>query len=265
MQKLRHKRSGNLFLRDALLKARGHKVSPCRTLYFSRFAACVLSALLITHTAIAEPQQSHDAIQKTVEAFLKKQLEGHDSGDFEIHVSRLDPRLSLVSCETPLAASMAPGAKLSGKTTVAVQCNSPKPWKVFVPANLVVYENVLAAARTIVRGEMLNADDLTLVKKQMRSTTQGYFRSVEQAVGFVAKRSIAGGRVLTAQMVQAPRLVQRGQEVILLATTPLLEVRMKGKALADGGKGDVIQVRNVSTNRVVEGVVSGVGVVKVNM
>jgi len=66
-------------------------------------------------------------------------------------------------------------------------------------------------------------------------------------------------------MVQAPRLIKAGQEVILLATTPQLEVRMKGKALSDGSRGDIIQVRNVRSKRVIEGVVTDIGTVRVNM
>jgi flagella basal body P-ring formation protein FlgA len=106
---------------------------------------------------------------------------------------------------------------------------------------------------------------LVLVSKEIGPASQSYFRNSQQAIGFVAKRSIPAGRILTAHMVQAPRLVQAGQQVILLATTPQLEVRMKGKALSDGSEGDVIQVRNLRSRRVVEGVVTHAGVVRVNM
>jgi flagella basal body P-ring formation protein FlgA len=234
-----------------------------------RFALCMrwifAVFLLCSLNAVAAEYQSRDDIKDTVEKFLRQQLEPSNHGEFEIHVSTLDQRLKLSTCDTALKTTMAPGAKMFGKTTVTVQCGAPKPWKIYVPANLVLYENVLAAARTIVRGEVLGAGDFTVVHRQVNSSHQGYFRKAEQAIGFVAKRSIPAGRVLTAQMVQAPRLVQRGQAVIILAITPQLEVRMKGKALSDGAKGDVVQVRNVSSQRVVEGIVRGAGVVEVNM
>lgn len=232
--------------------------------FLSKAALTLCLFLIFSSCSLAADYQSHNDIKKAVESFLYQRLK-QKGGEFEIQVSRLDRRLKLSPCAKALQTTMAPGAKLFGKTTVTVQCNTPKPWRIFVPATLVLYENVLATARTIVRGQVLGADDLTIVTQKVISTSRGFFRDREQALGFVAKRSIPAGKVLTAQMLQAPRLVQRGQEVILLATTPILEVRMKGKALADGAKGDVIQVRNVSSNRVVEGVVSGIGVVKVNM
>jgi flagella basal body P-ring formation protein FlgA len=164
-----------------------------------------------------------------------------------------------------LDAFLPPGARLNGKTTVGVRCSGSQPWKIFVPSTLVLYENVLTVSRTIVRGETLGLADLTVVSKEVSAANQAYIHDLQQAVGLIAKRSIPAGKILTAHMVQAPRMVRAGQEVILLATTPQLEVRMKGKALADGSKGDIIRVRNLRSKRVVEGVVTHTGVVRVSM
>jgi flagella basal body P-ring formation protein FlgA len=40
---------------------------------------------------------------------------------------------------------------------------------------------------------------------------------------------------------------------------------MSGKALADGAKGDLIKVRNDSSHRIVEGIVTQTGIVVVKM
>ena len=227
--------------------------------------ALVLVFGLCSANASAEAFHAHKDIENTAAKFINEHLEGTQADKFNIRINALDRRLKLSQCDTPLEAFLPPGARIYGKTTVGVRCTDAKPWKIFVPVTVAVYEKVLAATRTIVRGEVLGAADLTLVSKQVGPASQSHFRNAEQAIGFIAKRSIPAGKVLTAHMVQAPRLVQAGQEVILLATTPQLEVRMKGKALADGSRGDVIRVRNVRSKRVVEGVVTHAGVVRVNM
>jgi flagella basal body P-ring formation protein FlgA len=246
-------------------KYRASAASLWLILRYTAAAFVVSTMMMISGNVHANDYQSHNDIAKAAETYLQQQLEQSNAANFEIHISSMDQLLKLNLCDTPLEATLAPGAKLFGKTTVEVRCTGTKPWKIFVPANLTLYENVLAAARTIVRGEVLGADDLTVVTQKVSSSSQTYFRNAEQAIGFVAKRSIQAGKIITAYMLQAPRLVKRGQEVILMATTPLMEVRMKGQALSDGAKGDVIQVRNVSSKRVVEGVVTGTGVVRVNM
>ncbi len=242
----------------------------CRKIHFLNAELCkrfavFLVFVLFSVNSLAEQFHAHEDIENTAEKFVNEHLERTHADKFNVRINALDQRLRLSQCDTPLEAFLPPGARLYGKTTVGVRCTDAKPWKIFVPATVALYEKVLATSRTIVKGEVLRPDDLTLVSKQVGPASQSHFRSVEQAIGFIAKRSIPTGKILTAHMVQAPRLVQAGQEVILLATTPQLEVRMKGKALSDGSRGDVIRVRNVRSKRVVEGVVTHTGVVRVNM
>jgi flagella basal body P-ring formation protein FlgA len=230
-----------------------------------KWFAALLVFILFSTSALAEQFHAHEDIQKTAERFVNEHLKRIHTDKFDVRINTLDQRLKLSQCETPLEAFLPPGARLYGKTTVGVRCTDEKPWKIFVPATLALYEKVLATSRTIVRGEVLGPDDVKLVSKQVGPASQSHFRSAKQAIGFIAKRSIPAGKILTAHMVQAPRLVQAGQEVILLATTPQLEVRMKGKALSDGSEGDLIRVRNFRSKRVVEGIVTHTGVVRVNM
>lgn len=234
-------------------------IALCKALVF-------LFLFLVTLTPVsAEEFHALQDIQATAKAYLTSQLEQTHPGKFKVRIGSLDSRLKLSQCDTPLEAFAPPGARLFGKTTVGVRCTGSQPWKIFVPSTLVLYEDVLAVSRTIVRGEALGSADLTVVRKEISGASQAYILNRQQAVGMIAKRSIPAGRVLTAHMVRAPRLVRAGQQVILLATTPQLEVRMKGKALADGSRGDVVKVRNLRSKRVVEGVVTHAGVVKVSM
>jgi len=65
-------------------------------------------------------------------------------------------------------------------------------------------------------------------------------------------------------MLKAQRLIERGQRVTVLAGGNGLEVRMPAEALSHGAKGERIRVRNLSSHRIIEGVVAGAGLVRVN-
>ena len=84
-------------------------------------------------------------------------------------------------------------------------------------------------------------------------------------VGKILQRPLAAGKPFDARFLKPRLLVKRGQEVVLLANTSSLSVRMSGKALADGAKGDLIKVRNTSSQRIVEGIVLENGIVVVKM
>jgi flagella basal body P-ring formation protein FlgA len=79
------------------------------------------------------------------------------------------------------------------------------------------------------------------------------------------RRAIHAGEVLSPGLLSSPRLIHRGQELILFASSGAMTVTMKGEALEDGAEGDVIRVRNLSSNRVVEGRVIGADKVQVSL
>jgi flagella basal body P-ring formation protein FlgA len=66
-------------------------------------------------------------------------------------------------------------------------------------------------------------------------------------------------------MLQAPKLVKRGQRVTVIAESGALSIRSAGKALSDGKSGDTIPVRAEGSHRVVDGVVVSQGVIKVTL
>jgi flagella basal body P-ring formation protein FlgA len=58
-------------------------------------------------------------------------------------------------------------------------------------------------------------------------------------------------------------IVRRGQEVTLLSAADTVEVRASGRAMSDGAAGSRIQVQNLGSQRVVEGVVESADLVRV--
>ena len=208
-------------------------------------ATLVLLLWFISSNGFAAEFESPQSIRTTVDGFVTQRLQHSKRQDFDVRVDRLDSRLRLARCGSALEPFLPTATRLMGKVTVGVRCPAGKTWTVYVPVQIDVYENVLTAARPLLHGQRITASDVM--------------------VGMVAKRSIPAGKAFSLQLVEAPRLVQRGEDVTLVAETDFLTVRMKGKALADGAKGDVIKVKNSTSNRVVEGIVTRPGVVKVKM
>lgn len=232
---------------------------------FISLVTLVLYTFTVPSLVQAKQYQPHNDIKHAVKSFIETQLGDFESSQYDVIISRLDPRLKLSQCETALRAFVSPGTLLQGKTTIGVRCEGAKPWKVYVPTQINAYETVLAASRPIIKGQTIGSDDLVKVRKKVAVHEKGFFHNPKDAIGMVAKRSIPAGKILTFHYVQPPRLVQRGQDVILLATTPNFQVRMKGRALTDGAKGDVIHVRNSKSKRIVQGRVTRNGVVQVGL
>lgn len=225
-------------------------------------AALLMVCAALPAAADDTAAQSLDSIRAVAQQHALATTDGL-GGRIEVTVGSLDSRLRLAACDLPLATYDSPNGLNGGRGVVGVRCDGSKPWKLYVPVQIAVMDSVVVSRRPLVRGQTVAADDLMLSDVDTSSLHKAYFTRIEDVVGLRSKRSIGSGTTLHAGLLQRARLVKRGSQVQLLAVTDGLQVRMRGKALADGGRGDRVQVKNLSSGRVVTGTVTGSGVIQV--
>ncbi len=215
---------------------------------------CILMCVDIS-VAVAETYQSHSSIYQAAKTFIRGHVASQRNQAMEITTGKLDSRLKLKKCSQPLHAFLPKGSSEIGKTTIGVKCTGVKPWSLHVPITISIYKNVLAAARTLQKGDVLTKADIKLVNQDISSLSYGYFESIKIATGMKIKRRALAGTVLTPAMLKKPQIITRGQKIAILAKSGRMEVRMIGKALSNGALGDRIKVMNMKSRQKVEGVV----------
>ncbi len=226
---------------------------------------CLLFVSGISSSLLAANTQSHDVIKQTVHDYLQDNT-SQLSIQPKIKVGQLDSRLRLHACSKPLLAFTPDGSKLKGRTTVGVRCQGDKPWSIYIPATIAIYEEIVVATTPLMRGHIVSTTDIKLEKREVgKISGQHFIYDLNLAVGKVLKRPISAGKVIQASYLEMPRLVRRGQMVTILAITNGLVVRMSGKSMMDGAKGDLIQVRNPKSKRIINGTVTASGEVRVNL
>lgn len=201
-------------------------------------------------------------LEFTVEDYLATtQIEGRP----EVEVNTLDPRLSMPGCDQTLTASLQSPATPIGRVVVKVRCEGTTPWTVFVPAQVHLFRQVVTATRPMKRDEVIGERDVALRERDVGPLGQGYLTALEQAVGQKLVRPAVMDQVVAPMQVQQPEVVRKGDQVVISAGVGAIAVRMPGEALADGGQGEQIRVRNLRSNRVVKARITGPGQVEVSM
>jgi flagella basal body P-ring formation protein FlgA len=84
-------------------------------------------------------------------------------------------------------------------------------------------------------------------------------------IGMELKYPLTTGSAFSLDSLTRPLLVQRGDLVQLVAESKNLRIRQQGEALQDGALGKVINVRNNSSEMIVQAEVIGSGKVKVQL
>lgn len=222
----------------------------------------ICSSLAVpTFAGTVKQTQPHDQIRQSVRQFVLEELSSED--DVDVKVKRLDRRLKLPLCENDLDTFWPPGARRSGNVSVGITCEGVKPWKIYVQASILVLRNVAILDRPAVKGEILDKTMVRFEKRDVSRLGSTYLSDVDQLVGYRFRRSSTAGKVLQPKMLEVPLLVERGSRVTIIAETNALTVRMKGEAMADGSLGKIIRVKNLSSNRVIQGEIIAKGTVKI--
>lgn len=121
--------------------------------------------------------------------------------------------------------------------------------------------DVPVLARAIARGELLDATDFSAEPRPMVQARGAI--AVRDAQGKEALRNLPAGTVVKATDIAPPRLVRRGEPVMIAVRQGALVITTQGKALSSGGAGDLVRVVALSTSRTLDAIVEKSGTVRV--
>lgn len=225
----------------------------------SKLSLCLL---LITSQVGAVATQSLPAIQDAVVNYVQSSLEA--GGEYQLTQSQLDPRLQLAACEQPLDVFVQSGAIKPGRNTVGVRCNGVNGWTVYNTVLVKSFVRVLVYTQSLNRNDKINPEALAIETRDVSLLQPGYITDPGSLIDKLATRPIPAGSVIYSAYVAEPRLVKRGERVNIQSGAPGLIITSAGVAMMDGAKGQKISVKNISSNRVVQGTVMNPGLVAVN-
>lgn len=249
-----------------------------RTSSFRQQSAKRLGALLVllalpaagysgaATAAVTSPDELIGATEAFLEQAVSDYLQRSEiQGRHEVQVNRLDPRLRMPLCDSPLSVSLESPAQPLGRVTTRVRCDGSAPWTVFVPAEVRLFREVVVLSRPLKRMSLVGSADLGMVERDVAQLRQGYLTDPAQAIGKKLTRPLPSAQVLAPNHLQVAEAIRRGDQVVISASSGTVNVRMPGEALGDGAPGQQINVRNLRSQRVVRARVVGPGQVQVAM
>jgi flagella basal body P-ring formation protein FlgA len=234
-------------------------------------ARCCLAALLAAalpaiaslpaSAQIADPQDPAplEALAKSQAALQFPKLTERQ----RFLVGPIEGHLQFEKCTKPIRPVVASPQHMKDRVMIELRCPDPKPWHLYVQVRIVGTSPVAVATHAIVQGTVIKASDLKVEEHDLSELPLGFLDDPAVAVGLTAGRPIAGGAYLTNQQLVAPKAVQRGQSVTLLADAGGISVRMAGRALSDGLINQRVRVQNLSSGKIVEGIARSQEVVEI--
>lgn len=202
------------------------------------------------------PIQDLNAVIATAEAAVAQRGSG-----VRAKAEPLDPRLRLSACARGLTATL-PAVLKGPRLAVRVSCDSGTPWSVWVPVRVETDSAVVVARRALSPGTLLGSEDVTVVRRRIPGFIDCCATDAAHVLGQRVRRPIAAEAPIALEHIEAPPVVRRGEQVIVIAGAPGFEVRSAGTALADAREGDAVRIRHATSLRVIHARADSRGVVR---
>lgn len=202
----------------------------------------------------AQMLQDIPSLREEVRQYL---VDEYGNGEVvEIDVAKLDSRLRLRRCDDNLTLETSSASADASNVTVQVACEAPASWSFYLSAKIKRQRQMVTAKQSFRKGHILSYEDLTVVTKMTNALPSGFASDPKQLIGKEIKRSVRAGDVLTHSVVAQPMLVRRGDQITIFAQMGSISVSTPGEALSNGRIGEAIRVKNLRSNRIVQGTVS---------
>jgi flagella basal body P-ring formation protein FlgA len=117
--------------------------------------------------------------------------------------------------------------------------------------------DVLTYARSLAAGDIVQPTDLVWTKAAAAPADGP--ADADAIIGQAAKRPVRAGAIVQARDVGAAIVVKSGDLVTVAYDNDGVSLSMQGKALGQGGVGDVLSVQNPTSKKTIQAVITGPG------
>ncbi len=112
-----------------------------------------------------------------------------------------------------------------------------------------------ALSKAYESGAIIQANDISMRKFPSHYSKSGVVSTAEELVGKAVRRNISADRPVRAHEVSLPVVMQKNALIQLTYSNNNLHISTSGQVLANAAVGDVVEVKNMSSNSVVRAVV----------
>ncbi|MEL4280125.1 MULTISPECIES: flagellar basal body P-ring formation chaperone FlgA [Shewanella] len=223
-------------------------------------------ALSFATKANAEPVvPSISAISELAKALINEKISVPSNAKVEILPQTIDSRLLPSQCASPIRVELASDREISRNNTVKVSCDTPDlayPWQIFMSVRVDILFPVVVASETLAPGELISPTQVEIRYVDQNSLRGMQFSDTSQLSGVRVKRRVAKNFPIFANNLC---FVCKNDSVSIYVRSSNFVLKTVGEALQDGNIGDQIRVKNSSSNKELDAIVTAIGEVEVRM
>lgn len=204
-------------------------------------------------------------LERITAAALAERGAGLSADDLDIKFYReLTPLQADPSDPNPVRVDQILWSRNDGRFTLTLSVAGTKGRQQY---SLTGYANemmeVAVLSRPLNRGTIVREGDFTTQRLQLQNVPARALRNPDEVVGLAAKSNLRPNRPITKSDFERPILVSRNEKITITFQMPGMKLTTRGQAMEEGSEGDIIDIMNLQSRRIVPGIVVSRGQVRV--
>ncbi|MCL1875410.1 MAG: flagellar basal body P-ring formation chaperone FlgA [Synergistaceae bacterium] len=156
--------------------------------------------------------------------------------------------------QIPQGVLSAPVSIVPGSASAILKFRDNRGQERSLSARLTWYQPVQIFKRSMKRGEIVRAEDIG--ERSVKIVAPGvYACTPEEVIGKTLRKSQQQGEMILLSLVADMPIIQKGKIITLFIDTGGIIIESKGEAQQSGSEGNTINVKNLSSKKIVSGVI----------
>lgn len=212
-----------------------------------------------------EEEQVLRAIEDSLSTFLKEE----EREGMEMEIGRMAFSFPLVVPvgELKLQGEISSSSFNSSRLTILMQIyiNENLYHTLSIPLKIKIFKEVVVVTRNLHTDHTFTREDIRKEKILINVNKQDeeWLCDLQEVLGKRLLRNISAGTPLKKEILGPPLLINRGSLVTLFIEGRNIRIHAQGKALEKGGKGEIIKVLNIDSQKRLEGIIVDVNSVRI--
>ena len=148
--------------------------------------------------------------------------------------------------------------------TVAAPADDPAAKRHRITGRVHPMISIPVVGKRLRRGDIVKKHHITWTSIRESSVRRDTILHEEDLLGMAAKRIVREHAPIRLSYVQRPVLVRKNGLVTIHLASRSMTLTAQGQAMQDGSKGEIVQVKNIQSKKVIEAVVTHAGKVRVS-
>jgi flagella basal body P-ring formation protein FlgA len=204
---------------------------------------------------------AEDELRDMIAGTLKKRIASSINGrTFDVTFTTDQPELYVAADKLPAAEVVQLRySRRSGRFTavIAAPAGDPAARRYNYSGRAVEVSSIAVPVHNMRRGAVITEHDVEMRNIPVRRIDSTTMTEMPDLIGMAAKRSLRAGEPVRTRDIEHPQIVRKNGEVTLQYKGPGLVLTVRGTALQSGAMGDIINIRNATSNRIIQGRIIG--------